>query len=156
MNIFPSAELVPLRAWRTRSTGSRSYLGCISARSRPCLGYIYPQHGQQVLEGEDHRVGAGDLEGDGGLEAIHPLVNRRVARVEDAPEEQVLEIPNLTVSHAPVETVVEDAPAKNGVRAREFWVDDAVRVGVLPHDRDMDEAQDPVPEVPVDLSVSRY
>mmetsp|Transcript_12492 Transcript_12492/g.39788 ORF Transcript_12492/g.39788 Transcript_12492/m.39788 type:complete len:531 (-) Transcript_12492:3306-4898(-) len=84
-----------------------------------------PQHGQQVLEGEDHRVGAGDLEGDRGLESIHPLVDRRVARVEDA-------------------------PAKNGVRAREFWVDDAVRVGVLPHDRDMDEAQDPVPEVSVD------
>ena len=82
---------VPLRAWRTRSTGSRLYLGYISAisrlylgyisaisrlylghstaMSRLYLGYIYPQHGQQVLEGEDHRVRAGDLEGDRDLEA---------------------------------------------------------------------------------------
>mmetsp|Transcript_10708 Transcript_10708/g.34028 ORF Transcript_10708/g.34028 Transcript_10708/m.34028 type:complete len:508 (+) Transcript_10708:872-2395(+) len=84
-----------------------------------------PQHGQQVLEGEDHRVRAGDLEGDRGLEAVHPLVHRRVPRVEHA-------------------------PAEDGVRARELGVDDAVRVRVLPHDRDVDEAEDPVPEVAVD------
>ena len=57
--------------------------------------------------------------------------------------------------HRPT-TLAEGAPAEDGVRARELGVDDAVRVGVLPHDRDVDEAEDPVPEVAVDLFVSGY
>ena len=44
-----------------------------------------------------------DLEGDRGLEAVHPLVHRRVPRVEHAPAEPVLTVTTRAVRRTPAD-----------------------------------------------------